>query len=146
VVTDRLWLVMFGDTPRRAWWANLLRPEFRHVWAVSWYADQERWVEFNPARTGTIIRLWTADQFPAVLTVLLRDSAAVLRVASRTDRWNASASAYCVGAVKSLLGIRSPALTPYGLYRDLLARGAEQVQVKGACVAAPREAAASSAP
>jgi hypothetical protein len=147
VVTDRLWLVFFAEPRDPAWWARyLLRSGFRHVYAVSWYADQERWVEFNPTSTGTVIRLWKAEDFPNRLAALLNESTAVLRVASRTDRWNASASAYCVGAVKSLLGIRSGALTPYGLYRDLLARGAEPVQVKGACVAAPREAAASSAP
>lgn len=140
----RLWLVFFGDTPRRAWWANMLRPGFRHVWAACWYEDQQRWVYFNPALTGIEIGIFTEEEFPAKLGILLHHSTAVLRVASRYGRGATPAVPWCVGSVKSLLGVRCAALTPWRLYRALLRRGAEVVV--SPCVAANREAAAPSAP
>jgi hypothetical protein len=70
----------------------------------------------------------------------------VLRVASRRDRLNAPAFGFCGGSMKALLGIRSWALTPRGLYRELLRRGAETVHMEAPCVAAPMEAAAPSRP
>lgn len=145
-MTPRLWLIFFGDTQRRAWWANVLRPGFRHIVAVSWYAAEERWVYFDPALTGTSIRIFTAEQGPAMIDALLAQSSAVLRVATRRDRGNAPLFAFCVGQIKALLGLRSWAFTPHGLYRDLRARGAEPVYPQAPCVAAPVEAAAPSRP
>lgn len=127
--TPRRWLVMFAEPRSPAWWARVLRPGFRHCYAVAWYADQECWVEFNPTRVGTVIRLWKKEDFPARLTVMLAESTVVLRVIARADRGNAPAIAFCVGQMKALLGIRSWALTPFGLYRDLRKRGAEVVTV-----------------
>lgn len=140
----RLWLVFFGDTPRRAWWANVLRPGFRHIAAASWYAETERWVYFDPALRGTVIAVFTREQFPVLLDELLARSSAVLRVASRHGRGAAPAFPWCVGAIKSLLGIRSAALTPWRLHQALLRRGAEPVV--SPCVAANPEAAAPSRP
>jgi hypothetical protein len=141
-VKPRIWIVFFGDTPRRAWWANFLRPGFRHIAAVSWYPETERWVYFDPALRGTVIGVFTADQAPAMFDQLLARSTVVLRVASRHGRGAAPAFPWCVGAVKSLLGVRSRALTPYALYRDLLAMGAEPAEAP--CVVADPEAAAPS--
>lgn len=139
----RLWLLFFCDPRGVAWWCRILRPGFRHCVAASWYADTERWVVFNPTRCGTVIEVWTAEQFPARLDQYLAESSAVLRVASRHDRRAAPAMAWCVGQVKALLGVRSAALTPWRLYRALLARGAEPVIVP--CVVAEPEARAPSA-
>lgn len=141
--TARLWIVIFAEPTGPAWWARFLRPGFRHCYAVSWYADQERWVEFNPARPGTSIHLWKAEEFPARLTQMFGEATAILRVASRAERGNAPALAFCTGELKALLGIRSFALTPYALYGDLIARGAEVVQAP--CVVAKPEGAAPSA-
>lgn len=143
MVTSRLWLIFFAEPTGPAWWARALRPGFRHCYAVSYYSDQERWVEFNPSRTGTVIRLWREDEFAARLALLLTESSAVLRVASRGDRLAAPPFVFCTGSVKALLGIRSLAFTPYQLYRDLLRRGADVVH--SSCVAAPSGAAARSA-
>lgn len=141
--TARLWLVLFCEPRDPAWWARIFRPGFRHVYAVSWYADQERWVEFNPSRYGTVIRIWNNEQFPGVLAQMLEETTVVLRVASRRDRMHTAPFAYCVAAMKALLGVRSWALTPHGLYRDLIARGAETVHAP--CVVGEGEAAARSA-
>lgn len=143
-MSERLWLCFFGDTVGGAWWAHFLRPGFRHIAAASYFADQERWVVFDPSRRRTVIHVLTEDQIGPVLGQMLERSSAVLRVASSAERMNAPALACCTGSIKALLGIRSWALTPFGLYRDLLARGAEVVIPP--CVVAEGEARAPSAP
>lgn len=139
----RLWLVFFGDTPRRAWWANLLRPGYRHIAAMSCYADTERWVYVDPALHWTVIRVLTQEQAGPQIAALLEQSTAVLRVASRPGRGCAPTFPWCVGQIKALLGIKSWALTPWQLYRALLARGAEPVPM-APCVGVNEEAAARS--
>lgn len=142
-MTERLWLVFFLEPDGPAWWARLLRPGFRHVCAASWYAAEERWLYFNPSRVGTSVQIFTADAFPPVLTALLEQSSAVVRIASRFERGNAPALAFCVGEIKALLGIRSGAMTPWQLYWALRDLGAEPVE--SPCVVAGGEAAAPSA-
>lgn len=124
----RLWLIFFSDADAGAWWAWLFRPGFRHVTAAAWFAGAERWVYYNPTRRGTIIDVATDAEFGPRFQQLVQDSAAILRVRSGYDRGNAPAVTYCVGSIKALLGIRSCALGPWGLYRHLLANGAELVQ------------------
>ena len=115
----RLWLVFFGSGHLAPWWAWVLRRGFRHVCAASWFADQERWVFVNPCRTGTVIEVMRSDEFGPRFSQLMTDSAAVLRMPARAGRRATPRSFHCVGAMKALLGIRSRALLPYGLYVDL---------------------------
>jgi hypothetical protein len=138
----RLWLIFFASPRGVSWWCRVLRPGWRHCYAACWYASEERWVVFNPTRCGIVIRLYGRDEFGAPLAAFLDESVAVLRVASRYERGTPPAMPWCVGQVKALLGIRSWAMTPFGLYRDLRARGAEVVEPP--CVAAEPEAAAPS--
>lgn len=141
----RLWLVFFADPRGVAWWCRCLRPGYRHCYAASWYHDADRWIVFHPTRRGHVIECFTAEAFPARLTQFLAESSTVLRVASRHSRWTAPAMAWCVAEIKALLGVRSWAMTPWRLSRDLLARGAEIVAPDPPCVAATPEVAAPSA-
>jgi hypothetical protein len=127
----RLWLVFFGEAASPAWWRFLLKPGFRHVSAAAWYDEQQRWVWFNPTWRGTVIELYGPNEFDARMGQLASDATAVLRVRSRFDRAGAPAVSHCVGAVKALLGIRSVCVSPFGLFRHLLANEAEIVEVPG---------------
>lgn len=140
-VIDRLWLVFFTEAEGAPWWSRFLAPGYRHVIACAWFAQQQRWVYYNPARTGTVILLYREDEFPARLTQLMTSSALVLRVVARQSRTATPFGWWCTGAVKALLGVRGFAVTPFGLARWLQHRGAEAVLTP--CVAA---AAASSPP
>jgi hypothetical protein len=142
-VVSRAWWIFFAEPGCPAWWARLLRPGFRHCYAAAYFAEQERWVEFNPSRFGTRIHVWRCEEFPQRLTQLLTETTTILRFAECEECRTTPPVAHCVGQLKALLGITSAALTPYGLYRELLARGAEAVEAP--CVAAPPEAAARSA-
>jgi hypothetical protein len=123
----RLWLIFFSDAGAGSWWRCLFRPGFRHVSAAAWFAGAERWVYYNPTWRGTVIDVATDAEFGPRFQQMVDDSTAILRVRSGYDRGNAPAVTYCVGAIKALLGIRSCALGPWGLYRHLLATGAEVV-------------------
>lgn len=127
----RLWLVFFSDGEGTAWWSRLLRPGFRHVEAAAWFAEQERWVWINPTWRGTAVTLYREREFDARLGHLVTQAAAVLRARSRFARGTTPAAWHCVGAIKALLGLKSCALTPYGLFRHLLDDGAEPVEVPG---------------
>lgn len=121
----RLFLVFFGDAATPVWWSRLFRRGFRHVSAAAWYADQERWVYVNPTRRGTVVEVWRSDEFDGRLAQLAEASTAALRFGQQYGRGMTPWAFHCVGAVKAILGVRCLALSPYGLYRALLARGAE---------------------
>lgn len=142
----RLWLVFFSDGESPAWWHRFLRPGFRHVIAVAWFGEQKRWVYFNPSWKGAVLELYRQDEFDIRFGHLMRTSSAVLRVRSGFDRNGMPAAAYCVGAIKALLGLHCRALLPHGLYRHLLANGAEIVEAEsGAAIQTGRTARGSGA-
>lgn len=131
----RLWLVFFAQAQRPYWWSRFFKRGFNHVCAAAYYADRRHWVYFDPARPGTSIRLLTEDEWTAPYARLLA-TCTIVRFKGRYDRRASPATWYCVGAIKSLLGIESRALTPYQLYRDLLRQGGEEASL---CVEGPSE-------
>lgn len=128
---DRLWLVFFGEAEGSPCWARFLSPGYRHVAACAWFAEQERWVYFNPTRRGTVILLYREDEFGGRFTQLLSSSSLVLRVVAKQSRKATPFGWWCTGAVKALLGVHSRALAPRSLARHLLAQGAEVVNMPG---------------
>lgn len=143
--SPRLWLVFFSDC-RSAWWARLCRPGFRHVSAAAFYADRQTWVYYDPAARGTWIEIYDADEFGGRLAALMGGATAVLRVQSRFERRATPVLWHCVGAVKALLGVRSCALGPWGLYLHLRAIGAEAVEVPSRVISRIDAAAAAGRP
>jgi hypothetical protein len=137
VVIDRLWLVFFGEAEGAPWWSRLCAPGYRHVAACCWFADQERWVYFNPTRRGTVILLYREDEFGGRFTQLMNSSSCVLRVRSTMARGATPFGWWCTGAVKALLGVRGFAVTPLGLARYLQDHGAEAVLMPCVGEAAP---------
>ena len=135
----RLWLLFFGDDPHASWWSTLLRPGFRHIRAAAWYAQQERWVYFNPTPRGAILDLYREDEFTPYFDEMVRESTLVLRVASAHDLRLTPRVTYCVSALKAMLGLRSIAMTPYGFARSLVSKGAEVMKPEGPQLAAAEQ-------
>jgi hypothetical protein len=126
----RLWLVFFADSDHPLTWP--LRRGWRHVSAASWYADQQRWVHVNPTAKGLHVEVYGETEFDGRLGQLATDATLVLRIpSSPAHNVTPLLSAWCVGIIKALLGIRSCALSPWRLSRHLLARGAERVEIPG---------------
>jgi hypothetical protein len=102
------------------WWLRLLRPGFRHCYAL--IECEDGWVICNPASHWTEIR--SIGRPPLVdLLDWLFTGGAVVAVWRRTDvpKRVAPVRPYsCVEEVKRLLGLRAPGVfTPWQLYRYL---------------------------
>ncbi len=134
---DRLWLVFFGEAEGAPWWSRFLAPGYRHVSACAWFADQERWVYFNPTRRGTVILLYREDEFGGRFTQLMNSSSCVLRVRAGLARSSTPFGWWCTGAIKALLGVRCRALSPLQLRDHLLRHGAEVVELAVAMLEMP---------
>ncbi len=128
---DRLWLVCFGEADGGSWWSWFTAPGYRHVSACAWFAEQERWVYFNPTRRGTVILLYREDEFEARFAQLMASSSCVLRIRATLRRTATPFGWWCTGAVKALLGVRSRALAPRRLRDHLLRHGAEPLKMPG---------------
>lgn len=117
------WYVAFFDGARPHWWWPLCRPGFRHVAAFGYCAEQAVWLLYDVTLRRTFIHALTSEQMDAWVEALpahrtiLHLQAAEAEPANRAGFW-------CTTAVAHLLGVRSRALRPQALCRDLLALGA----------------------
>ncbi|MCK8785222.1 hypothetical protein M0638_12585 [Roseomonas sp. NAR14] len=126
------WFVAFqpADT---VWWHRLCRKGFAHCFAFAPRGNPDRagevhWVFFDPAFTCLDVRL---IPFEAVVEAFAMNKVGALRIL-RIDRQGARLArprwvVTCAGAIAALLGMRATPLTPWGLYRRMLAAGAEVV-------------------
>lgn len=127
----RSWLVAFTDDPRqpRRWWDRLFcRPGFRHVEAWGWDADAGRWVIYSVFTGETCLTVLPDGEVAgAVIGGIVAVSSRVLRYEppAQPERGHfLRLGFWCVPAVAHLLRLRTGALVPVQLYRDLLRRGA----------------------
>jgi len=111
-------VVFMGDVSIR--WAKLLRPGFRHCFAI--VGRNEQWVIFDPMSNYTNLGIFSGPVIDEVaewyrqfgLTVI---KTVVRREGSPAAEWRPFT---CVEAVKRVLGIRAPwVLTPWQLYRHI---------------------------
>jgi hypothetical protein len=121
----QFWMVFFGPGERPGKIARWLSRGWQHVCCASFDPVHGLWIYVNPARDRTYILAMTPDEFNARFGHLLNTSTAILEFPVEADRAFSPTWASCVGTVKGIMGIRSWAFTPYGLYRDLVRRGAE---------------------
>ncbi len=122
------WYVVF--VPANATFVHrLLKPGFQHCWAFGWDADAERWLVFNPGFDGIAVRALPEVRFPELLAELCAERATVVLARSMGEpSTRLRIPATCVTAIEALLGLaRRRALTPWRLYRNLLALGAQTV-------------------
>lgn len=124
VEPDR-WTVAFHRTSPY-WWVRLLAVgRYKHVSAFSYVPQCSMWVYFDVTLAGTKLIL-LPDSEAATLWIAERThDADLVQVKSGSRRHPPIAPFYCVSALKSLIGLRSSALLPDGLFRDCVANGAE---------------------
>ncbi len=98
----------------------LLRPGFKHCFCA--VLDNGLWILADNRRGVPLIRYLTTEEFD--LAGFYRDEGAtVVETTQReTPLRGPYVAANCVGLVKSILCIRSFAVTPYGLYLHLKGR------------------------
>jgi hypothetical protein len=118
------WYVAFYPSPNKSIWTRWLKRGFQHCCAFA--PDEGRWLLVDGAFDVTIIRA-VHDPVAATFWALLKErGATVLLVPVTTSSVYAPRLiATCATLAASLVGVRGfCALTPYRLYRTLLARGA----------------------
>lgn len=124
------WYVGFqGDYEgrERAWHDIFTCPRFRHVFAMGYDPELHVYVVYEPSVYGTQIEVLAADERAVDILILhIAQTGCWLKVDPRQGRFLLGLwRFYCVPAVKHLLGVRSCALSPKGLYRHLVKQGAQ---------------------
>lgn len=97
-----------------------------HVFAFGFDGAAGMWVVFDPLRHRTEIALISPVYFDWWLVEAIQGYE-VYRIAAQDRAMVLFPGLWCVGAVKRLVGIRSGALSPAGLRRDLIRAGAQRV-------------------
>lgn len=128
IVQPQVWNLVFNRKAltRRG---RLVPGEFKHVRAYAYVPGMHLWVFYDPnfsatdlllARDGAhldVVRAWLGDDGEQI----------TMRLSPRRRRWF-PCGFWCVPAIKHLLGLRSGALRPDGLYRDCLRNGGLPVE------------------
>lgn len=119
------WFVVFIHADSAAW-HYVLRRGFRHVYAFGYDAPAGRWLVFDAAFDGFYIRAFDGDTIDALVRGVAAGGGTILKAKTEAHRVKRPLLfATCVTAIARLLGLPGAcALSPYGLYRTLLARGA----------------------
>lgn len=128
---SRWYVVFYG---RVHWWARpFLREGFRHCCAFGYCVALERWVWVDASLTGVSVQFMDQDALVWRLTALRRLGCVVLRGPDfdwrargrglRRGFWRLAP--WCVAVTVGVIGVRSRALRPWGLYRDLVRDGWE---------------------
>lgn len=109
-------------------WHVAIRPikGMGHVFAFGFDARAGVWVIFDPLRHRTEIALISAWEFDRWVASAI-EGYQVFRLPAQDRAMVIFPGLWCVGAVKRLVGIRSGALSPAGLRRDLIRAGAQRV-------------------
>lgn len=98
----------------------------KHVSAFGFDAATGVWVVVDPHRAWTEVLTLPPNTFDLWVSVAAEDSD-IYRIAARRETGLLFPGLWCVGAVKRLVGLKSGALSPAGLRRDLLRAGARKV-------------------
>lgn len=126
------WYVGFvGDIPGkpRNWFDIFTCKSFRHVLALAYDPVCKTWLHYEPTVTGTKIALYTRDSKEvSALISAVTEYGVWLKIEGQTGSYKTGCwRLYCVPAIKHLVGLKSSALTPKGLFRDLLKAGAKPI-------------------
>lgn len=120
------WAAFYGDE-NRWWWDRICAPGFRHVCAFTFYPGSGVWVVYDVTFNRTCIRVLSRDEW-VVWMSRLPEHRAILRAELPDEPhprpWWLKLTFWCAPAVAHLMGVRSRALRPQALYRDLVAHGA----------------------
>jgi hypothetical protein len=128
------WWVAFSGSRRRRWFDRFTRNGFRHCCAFAGLQECARfnghnWLFVDPSVIGLRIEVLTDEEMDAAINAIAQDCGHFLWVPQLPPPrpcYVPRFGAYCVSEVERLLGLPPRALRPEGLYRRLLALGAER--------------------
>lgn len=119
------WYVAFWEGAEKHWWWPICRPGFRHVAAFGYSAEHRVWLVYDVTLRRTLIQVLDSNQMDAWVTALPDNNCIVaFQPAAEPDPPLNRLGFWCTTAIAHLVGVRSRALRPEALYRDLIAQGA----------------------
>lgn len=123
------WLIVFHR--RSTWWVERICPgRFKHVSAVGFVPEANAWLALSWELGRMRALVVPDDKFLGWFGGWCGEDAGVLRMAAPEfdlGSWRPRVGLFCCSMVAHLLGLRGGALLPGGLWRLLLANGAELV-------------------
>jgi hypothetical protein len=115
-----MWMIVFHRTTGKPWIDRLVPGEFKHVSAIGWIEPAKAWLFYDVARLRTWIRVIPEPQGLDYAAKVMAGNEVLQVTPGEQGNWFRF-GLYCVPAIKHLLGLRSGALRPTALWRDLAA-------------------------
>lgn len=123
IVRPRAWTLVFAREAD-SWWASLVAfGRHKHVRAYAYVPFLHVWVFFDPAFSGTSITLTANSEAERLIAAWSVDADLVSVLAPQERVMPPAVLGFCVPQIKRLVGIRSRALRPSGLFRHCLRVG-----------------------
>ena len=127
----RDWFVAFHSWAP-TWWVRLIPGRFKHVCVFGYSGAARTWIFLDTSLAAMRVILLPDGKVAQDMLAHWSADASVLKIRSRDGLPSRlRIGLWCVPAVKLLLGLRSGALRPDGLWRDCLKAGATVVFADG---------------
>jgi len=120
------WYVVFRRSSTLRWLDRIVPGPWKHVLAIGYFPDARCWIAIDPMLCGFQVDVQRREEAGNFLDRIVGDGG-VLRVEARRGPVRRLPSFWCVPAIAAMVGSSSGALLPGGLWRDLVAEGAEIV-------------------
>jgi hypothetical protein len=124
IAEPTVWNVVFRrDTTSR--WIGMLPGRYKHVSAYAYVPGPNVWLFYDVQFQHSALILATDGEAAHRMIWTWLQNADVIKMRRQGGCRGARLGFYCVPAIKHLLGLRSGALLPDGLFKDCLAAGGE---------------------
>lgn len=124
------YMIYFIDQGQRHWWDTVFhtREGFRHCFMLAWDEWARRWLMIDARQRVTDVLICFDFEIENLLTGLAKSKLTVVRyyLSDEHDQKPPFFLSYCSNMIARVLGLKSSLiLTPYQLYRKLIAAGGE---------------------
>jgi len=118
------WHVIFGEANAPFWWQKYLKKGYRHVSALGFDVNSQKWIFFDPGWDGIVIRAVDTQAADLIINMALTDGKILRCIPCNEKVIKPRILMTCVSQMAHLLGINKFLLTPYGLHCALTKIGA----------------------
>lgn len=123
-----VWTVVFIPKEVEDWFDHLSPKWARHVMAFGYIVQANAWIVVDPVQKHHRIFYVPDETFMGWLEMLRLQPIRAVRIRQQAgSTYNARLGNWCTQTIARLTGVRSSALRPVALYRDLLKAGAYPV-------------------
>jgi|JI9StandDraft_2_1071091.scaffolds.fasta_scaffold02066_6 hypothetical protein len=123
-----VWTVVFIGRRSEAWFDWLSPFWARHVLAFGYVIPAKAWVVVDPTEEVHRVRIVPDGDMSGWIALVAEAGCKALRIEQGPGgKYNARLGNWCTQTIARLIGLKSSALRPVALYRDLLRAGAYPV-------------------